>query len=116
FRRTASRPESLNSEAPSGAVTENGPVAETTAAVMPSAPMLMRTVLGSAYAGAARAGTDVARRMAAASVATRARTLAAIDLRPQHADEREIAIPLGIVESVPDDELVRNFEAAEIGR
>ena len=38
-----------------------------------------------------------------------------IALRPQHADIRQVAVIVGIVESVADDELVRDREAAEIG-
>src|SRR5947209_19777289 len=35
-----------------------------------------------------------------------------VHLRLEHADEREIAIPLGVVKPVPHDELVGDLEAA----
>ena len=38
-----------------------------------------------------------------------------IALRPQHADIRQVAVVVGIVESVADNELVRDREAAKIG-
>ena len=69
--RRLSLPESRKIVAPPGVVTANAPVAEITAEVMPSSPMLIRTKSGSAYAGAAPAGSALTSRIATTVSATR---------------------------------------------
>src|SRR5712691_1263676 len=39
-----------------------------------------------------------------------------VDLRFQHADERQVAVPAKVVKAVPDDKLVRDLKTAVINR